>query len=184
MSQASIILLSGISSAGKSSIARELQEIARKPILHVQMDSFLSMMPPRYANHPDAFKLIERRNGESPEVEIVTGLYGSNLLKGMRRSIAALAEQGLDLIIDDVLIENQIEDYQSTLAPFQFRTAGVMCALEEAERRERARGDRMLGLARWQFTRVHSGLTYDLVLNTDVQSSAACAENISAAFGL
>ncbi|MDE1996547.1 MAG: chloramphenicol phosphotransferase, partial [Rhizobiaceae bacterium] len=35
---AKILLLNGVGSAGKSSIARALQAIAAEPFLHVQMD--------------------------------------------------------------------------------------------------------------------------------------------------
>jgi chloramphenicol 3-O phosphotransferase len=40
-----IIILNGVGSAGKSSIARALQDIAMQPYLHVPMDAFLDMLP-------------------------------------------------------------------------------------------------------------------------------------------
>ncbi|GHD58475.1 hypothetical protein GCM10017083_41490 [Thalassobaculum fulvum] len=42
---ARIVLLNGAGSAGKSSIARALQAIAATPLLHMQMDAFLEMLP-------------------------------------------------------------------------------------------------------------------------------------------
>ena len=42
---AKIVLLNGVGSAGKSSIAKALQKITAEPYLHVQMDAFLEMLP-------------------------------------------------------------------------------------------------------------------------------------------
>ena len=45
---ARVVLLNGAGSAGKSSIARALQAIAGRPLLHVQMDAFFDMLPPAW----------------------------------------------------------------------------------------------------------------------------------------
>ena len=50
---ATVILLNGVGSAGKSSIAKALQTITAEPFLHVAMDAFLDLMPARYWDHPD-----------------------------------------------------------------------------------------------------------------------------------
>jgi chloramphenicol 3-O-phosphotransferase len=42
---ATIVLLNGVGSAGKSSIARALQQITAEPFLYVQMDTFIEMLP-------------------------------------------------------------------------------------------------------------------------------------------
>ncbi|MFZ3005690.1 MAG: hypothetical protein WA047_05905, partial [Phenylobacterium sp.] len=40
---------------------------------------------------------------------------------------------------------------------FETRFVGLLAPLEVLEAREVARGDRQIGLARWQFDRVHAG---------------------------
>jgi chloramphenicol 3-O phosphotransferase len=45
---ARIVLLNGVGSVGKSSIAKALQAITSEPFLHVQMDAFLDMLPEAY----------------------------------------------------------------------------------------------------------------------------------------
>ncbi|WP_258588919.1 phosphotransferase-like protein [Mesorhizobium sp. AR02] len=52
---ARIIVLNGVGSAGKSSVARALQAITAAPFLHVQMDSFLAMLPDALQDHADGF---------------------------------------------------------------------------------------------------------------------------------
>jgi chloramphenicol 3-O phosphotransferase len=63
---ARIILLNGVGSAGKSSIARALQAITSKPYLHVAMDSFLDMLPASYWDHPDGFTFTPVTDAAEP----------------------------------------------------------------------------------------------------------------------
>jgi chloramphenicol 3-O phosphotransferase len=42
---AQVIVLNGVSSAGKSSLARALQAITWPPFLHAQLDVFTQMLP-------------------------------------------------------------------------------------------------------------------------------------------
>jgi chloramphenicol 3-O phosphotransferase len=58
-SSAQIVLLNGVGSSGKSSIAKELQKIAGKPFLHVRMDDFCAMLPEALQDHPDSFAFEE-----------------------------------------------------------------------------------------------------------------------------
>jgi chloramphenicol 3-O phosphotransferase len=60
----------------------------------------------------------------------------------------------------------------------------VLAPLDVLEARERARGDRMIGLAHRQFRHVHSGLRYDLAVDTAKATAAECAELIRREFGL
>ena len=57
---------------------------------------------------------------------------------------------------------------------------GVLCPLAELERRERGR-NRMQGLAKWQFDRVHAHGTYDLQVDTSVSDPIECALQIKEA---
>jgi chloramphenicol 3-O phosphotransferase len=56
--------------------------------------------------------------------------------------------------------------------------------LDVLEERERKRGDRDIGLARWLYDRVHQGIRYDLEIDTSFADPAKCAQQIRAAFGL
>lgn len=56
----------------------------------------------------------------------------------------------------------------------------MRCPLEEAERRERERGDRIQGLARLLFAAVHAHGRYDLEVDTAQLSAEECAARIRA----
>jgi len=179
-----IILLNGVGSVGKSSIARALQEIAQDPFLHVQMDAFLDMLPAAYQDHPAAFAYRTAEEGGNPVVDIMTGPVGERLMRGMRHAIAALANQGNKLIVDEVMTAESAEEYRRLLAAHDLFIVGVYAPLEALEVRERSRGDRLIGLARRQYQRLHKGMHYDLEIETSHATPLECAQRIKQEFGL
>lgn len=179
-----IILLNGAGSAGKSSIARALQALAEVPLLHVQMDTFLDMMPEPLQTHADGISYEEGETDGRPSVAVKVGPVGARVLHGMRHAIAAMAGQGNNLIVDDVLCDGEIRDYRQLLSSHDLRVVGVFAPLHVLEQREVERGDRLIGLARWQFDRVHRGIDYDLTVDSGVLSPLECARRIKEKFGL
>ena len=181
---AQIILLNGVGSAGKSSIAKQLQQILDEPFLHIQMDDFCAMLPEALQDHPDGFAFEEISENGKPLVVIKTGPVGARAMRGMRRAIAAMAAEGNNLIIDDVMLENEQEEYATLLSGFEIFFVGVLAPLEVLEAREQQRGDRMIGLARWQYDRVHQGKTYDLEVDSGSLDPLQCATIIKQKFQL
>jgi chloramphenicol 3-O phosphotransferase len=181
---AKIVLLNGVGSAGKGSIAKALQTITTEPFLHVEMDAFLEMLPAAYQEHPDAFTYETVQQDGKPAVVISAGPVGERLMRGMRHAIAAMAAQGNNLIVDDVLTGGDGANYAALLAGCDLFLVGVFAPLDVLEARERERGDRLIGLARWQYDRVHRNMQYDLEVDTSRATPMACAELIKDKFGL
>ena len=176
-----IILLNGVGSAGKSSIARELQGIAEAVFLHVQMDAFLDMLP---AGREGGFSFETTTQDGHPSVVIHSDETGQRLMRGMRQAVVAMAQAGNNLILDEVLTGSERQEYATVLAPFDVFRVGVRCPLDVLEAREKARGDRLIGLARWQFDRVHRDMVYDLEVDTSLASALECAWAIKRAAGI
>ena len=181
---ARIVLLNGVGSSGKGSIAKALQEIAAAPFLHIQMDAFIDMMPDGSWGHPDWLDFETLDDGGKPSIVIRTGPLAARVFRGMRHAVAALARQGNNLIVDDVLLGEEKTEYVELFADFELIRIGVFAPLEVLEARERSRGDRMAGLARWQYDRVHKGMTYDLEVDTSRATAAECAKRIRQKFRL
>ncbi len=165
-----IILLNGTSSSGKSTLAKALQATLSEPYLHVCIDTFEDMMPGR-CEESGAFTYHA---------------VFDKLLLGMHSSIRELAKTGSNLIVDHVLIEGEepffwVSDCLEKMAPFDVLMVGVHCSQEELDRRERERGDRRDGLARWQITRMHKTLVYDLEVDTSVEATGDSVARIVAA---
>jgi len=181
---ARIIFLNGIGSAGKSSIAKALQKITTRPFLHIQMDAFLDMLPEAYQDHPDAFAYENHPEDGKPRIVIKAGPLGERLMRGMRHAIAAMAAQGNDLIVDEVMDVTTWAEYAALLFSFEIFLVGIMAPLEVLEARERERGDRLIGLARGQFHRIHRGMKYDLEVDTAAATPMECAQLIREKFRL
>jgi len=179
-----IVVLNGIGSVGKSSVAKALQGLITEPFLHVQMDAFLDMLPAVYQDHPDAFSYETNYEEGKPLVAIRGGPLGERLMRGMIKAIAAMAAEGNSMIVDEVMDGGKWQSYAAALSKFKVRVVGLFAPLEVLEARERARGDRMIGLARWQYGRVHKGMKYDREIDTATATPQECAERIKAAFAL
>jgi len=181
---ATVVLLNGVGSVGKGSVAKALQELLPTPWLHVAMDAFLDMLPARYWDHDEGLRFVRREIDGQPAVEVTSGAVSERLLAGMRLAVRALAEAGNDVIVDEVAERPAMADYERLLAPFRLHRVGLVAPLAVLEERERRRGDRIIGLARWQAAHLHCGQAYDLEIDTSAATPMQCAERIKAAFGL
>lgn len=74
--------------------------------------------------------------------------------------------------------------YLELLSGFAVFSVGVFAPLDMLEARESARADRLPGLARWQFERVHRGIRYDIEVDTSILTAQECALRIQRQFRL
>jgi chloramphenicol 3-O phosphotransferase len=182
---ARIVLLNGVSSVGKGSVAKALQQIASRPMLHVQMDVFLDMLPAAMFGNAEGYMFETTEQDGEPVTAVTSGPVLETAMRGMREAVAGMADAGNDLIVDEVMWDPEtLADYRWQLATFEFYIVGLFAPLEVIEQRERQRGDRTLGLARWQYDRVHRGMVYDLQLDAAAASPDQLAAQIKRAFGL
>ena len=120
-----IILLNGVGSVGKSSIAKALQTITTETFLHISMDAFMDMMPAACFEHPDGVSFETIQEDGKPSVVIRTGPVAERVFRGMRHAVAAMAAQRNNMILDEVLLEGEKREYPALLAPFELHMVGV-----------------------------------------------------------
>jgi chloramphenicol 3-O phosphotransferase len=146
-----IVLLNGVSSSGKTTIAREL--VKRLPgFFHFSIDDY---------DH--VIEKMEDRDNERL-IPVDTEIF-------FHRNIKMFSDYGLSLIVDHVLHNPfTLQDFQSALSDYPLLLIGVHCPAEILEQRENTRGDRFAGLARRQLDLVHKGMKYDLEVNTHFDS--------------
>lgn len=163
-----VILLNGASSSGKSSIGQALLSLLPDPWFLVPVDAFGAM---RSTSHT---RLLD-------DAELADVLKRTRL--GYHRAVAALASVGNDVIMDYPLSERwRLDDLLDVLKGYDVTLVEVRCSPEELERREHARGDRPVGLARSQAGAYGYGES-DIVVDTTSTSAAACAAHIAEALG-
>jgi len=183
-----IIVLNGTSSAGKSSIAKALQAALPDPWLVIGIDTFVFALPARYLDQPlwsEVFRYVRPEGMTDGPFRIETGPLGHDLVRGMHRSVAALARSGLSIVVDHVVLETAwLEDCRTQWAGIDWTFVGLRCPLTVIEQRERDRRDRTLGQAAAQFAVVHAhGVPYDIEVDTSVLTPDEAAARIVADIG-
>ena len=100
----------------------------------------------------------------------------------MHATAAALADAGLNVIVDHVILERRwVEDMARVWASFDVLFVAVRCPLEIVLERERERKDRTLGQAEAQFDVVHRWTSYDVEVDTSVLTPGEAVSRIVAA---
>ncbi|MCZ6644128.1 MAG: chloramphenicol phosphotransferase [Gammaproteobacteria bacterium] len=183
-----IIFLNGSSSAGKTTLAIMLQQLLEKPYQHIALDQFRYSMPGKFRglNSPPGTPgdlglnvVPVDRDGERV-TEIRFGAHGEQILRGMRRAIAAFAREGNNVIIDDILFKKEyLLDYAAALDGLEAWLIGVRCSLAVVNKRETKRIGRFPGTATSHYHDVHAhDAGYDLEIDTTSSSPRECAEVI------
>jgi chloramphenicol 3-O phosphotransferase len=172
---ADVILLNGASSAGKSSLARAIQDRMRDTWLTLGIDTMITAMPRRLDGSPEGLLF-------HPDGRIDTGPAWHALESAWRRGVGAMARSGLKLVIDEVTLGGAAgqAEWKAALAGTHVLWVAVKCDAAVLAAREAARGDRVIGQAARQAGFVHDGIAYDLEVDTSHRSSADCAAEIVA----
>ena len=161
-----IILVHGASSAGKSTLCRALQQRIDSPFWHYSIDHL-------------------RDSGVLPRERIQSGEFAwramrSAFFDGFHRSIGVFAGAGNNLIVEHIVETREwLADLLGILSDIDVFFVAVHCPLAELERRESARGDRPIGMAKTDFESVHTFATYDF----EVDSTAPLERNVEALIG-
>jgi chloramphenicol 3-O phosphotransferase len=174
MGRGLIIFLNGTSSSGKTSIALEMKKQGEVPLHHLSVDQFFQNYDHFIdTTYPDMKPTREVEPGVMSD--ILFGPIGSLYYA----TIKLFSELGLNVIVDTVISDDEFfNDFYDVLADYPILFVGVHCSKEELTRREQSRGDREIGLSHSQFDYVYAYDEYDLEVNTEELSSAACAEKI------
>ena len=164
MPSGKIILLNGPSSAGKSTLARRLQELVPAPFWHYGLDQL---------RDPEVLPWERIKQGEFRWQELRPQVH-----EGYHRSLVAFAGAGNNLIVDYIVETRQVmERLVELLTGLDVFFVGVHCALPELERREIARGDRRRGEAHADFQTTHTLCSYDL----EIDSTTGAVDQMAAA---
>lgn len=185
-----LILLNGSSSAGKTTLAHKLQQLLPEPYQHIALDQFRDGMAGRFRgfNSPPespgglGLNIVPLDTEEGRLTHIRFGSYGEQMLRGMRRAMAAFARAGNNVIIDDLIFKRAyLIDYVEALAGLDTWFIGVRCSRDVVQEREGKRTGRFPGTAISHYKTVHAhGATYDLEVDTSATSPRSCAEAIIA----
>jgi len=152
-----IIFLNGTSSAGKSTLANALRASITEPFCYYASDQLA-----------DAGFRVGKHFAPSDE--------RARFFDGFHRSIGAFAEAGNNLIVEHIVEEaDWWSQLQTTLNAHDVFWVGVHAPIEEIERREKERGDRYIGEARYHL-KTHDYCSYDVEVDTSLALETVVAE--------
>lgn len=131
-----IILLNGTSSAGKTTLARAIQAASDDLVLHFGFDHLFFSIHPRFVGTGElshlGYQFLPQEDGT---LNVHIGTKGQQISRAKRRAIRAMADEGLSIVIDDLLLSPT--DYEDYCALFdEFLTVAVKPPVEIAEERE------------------------------------------------
>lgn len=177
-----IIYLNGPSSSGKTTLAKALQHSFETLFLLVGIDKIIGWMPEKVndwtgGEAPLGYSWRKDKDAAGNLIhELQSGPYAKEIAKTFQEIVLLLAQKGHPIIIDDVSFgKQQIDEWKKLLKDFHVLWVGVNAPLDVLEKREKERGNRMIGSARAQFHKVHVDVTYDLEIDT---RHASNAENV------
>jgi chloramphenicol 3-O phosphotransferase len=161
MNKGKIVLLNGVSSSGKSSLSKELVKLF-PDYFHFSSDDYDTIIE----------KMEDRENGRL--IPVPTEHF-------IHRSIAMFSDKGVNLVVDQILHDvDTLRDCIEVLGDYPVYVVGVLCHVDELERRELARGDRSIGQAKKQLDFVHQqNEVYDIAIDTYSTSIQEAAKAIS-----
>ena len=155
-----IIILNGVSSAGKTTLAKVLQERLSQPFFHIDVDMFCIMAPQKFLENDYSLQ--------------------HNFVSNMFDVVKLFSDKGYSLIVPCAFLEGYgyLEKCVSLLHSYQVLFVHVTCPIEELIQREKKRGDRPLGSAEAMLPMLVPQGTYDIMVDTYKYSTIDCADKL------
>jgi chloramphenicol 3-O phosphotransferase len=186
-----VVILNGASSSGKTTLAtafRDQRAVAGDFWLLTGIDDFLAKLPIEWLSvgaHRGPFAAdgvrFETTQGG---LEVRVGSVGRQLLRAYQTGVAAAARAGLNVIVDEVVIDSTSwDDWTVAVAGLDVVWVGVRCSPDVAEERGRVRPDRFHGLARAQTGVVHRAASYDFEIDTTTRTQGDAVSELTRRLG-
>lgn len=157
MQKGKIIFLNGVSSSGKTTLAKKLQDLLAAPPYYISNDLFAGMIPGKY------FSTAQKVD------ETFSMMY--NIIK-------TFSDAGYDVIADSLFLStHRMNQCVQALHEYPVLFIHVTCPVEELRRREEKRGDRTLGQGEEQLSELVPKDIYDITVDT-TNTTEECTEKI------
>lgn len=181
-----VILLVGPSCAGKTTLAKALQDLSSEPYLAQSLDGLFAATPDAWGGSGqhtlDGFSYdwsAPPAQDGSAVRRIACGPVGWRLLQGFHRAVAAYAEAGTNVIVDDMLLSlDVLSDWAEALAAVPTLLVKVIAPRPELLRREAARTLHPTpGLVNGHYD-LHQAIAADIEIDTSKVTPAEAARTL------
>ena len=170
MGKGKIILLNGVSSSGKTTLVKALQNRLEEPYFSLSSDMYQrDMIPDKFTNY--------RGSHYRHETHLTLFLKSMSVF---HHTIRLFSDMECHTVVDHIFLERHrtLEECVQLLHGYPVLFVHVTCPLEEIRRREKERGDRFIGQGEEQISLLCPQGTYDLAVDTCRNSPNECADRI------
>jgi len=177
MEKYKIIFLNGVTSSGKTSIAKAIQEMSDTNFYHVSNDHFHSLL----------WDFLDKPAQDVWKENFIHSVHTAESIALMYHSINFLSES-TNIIVDGMLFETEAftSKYGKTnydcmreiLHGQNMLVVEVYCPLDECRRRNIARGNRGENQSHEQDAIMNKAVRHDIKVDTSVFSAEKCARQI------
>jgi chloramphenicol 3-O phosphotransferase len=154
----------------------------------IGIDDFLSKVPAAWldlgydtgpgANARDGLWFESTSDGPTLRV----GRVGREVLSVYHRTVADAVRAGFDVIVDDLVIDQRtLDSWRDALGDLETNWIAVRCPTSVAMDRERARGDRPIGMVQAQTGRIDHNIAYACEVDTSALTPDAATAALVAA---
>jgi chloramphenicol 3-O-phosphotransferase len=177
-----VIFLNGCAAAGKTLLAKEIQNLSEEKFLYVGIDALFGAIPKKLVGFDkqaeEGFRYVV-----DPKTSVLTEIrvspYAGLVFSCLPKVVKLLADNGLNLIFDECNFVKKsdtkplIDDYKTLFSGHGLYMVNVRIQdLETLEQREKSRGDRVMGMGRlfYQSEKKFS-YNYDSIVYNDTPES-------------
>ena len=167
MEKGKIIILNGVSSSGKSTLAKVLQDRSPIPLYKLDIDDFILMAPDKFNDYAN--------NDYSVQYAFASKFF---------HVVKLISDFGLSIVAPYMFFKNSdtLNEFRDLLAGYPVLVVNVLCPAEELQKREIARGDRTIGSAVSQLQLLETNFDNSLSVDNYMNSNELCADTIIEAF--
>ena len=185
MRKGKIIILNGGSSAGKTSLGKAMQDIMEGTWLLMGIDLFWFTLPQKQIDlnrvQPEYYTWTTESLGNKEFMRIQPGPILDDLMICRYKAIATFLDAGFNVIADDVVWKKLwLIECLKALEPYETYFVHAFCSDEESARRERQRGDRLIGWARGSAIYADMDALYDVQFDTTDSAPEVLAHKLKA----
>ena len=162
-----IIILNGVSSSGKTTLAKAIQDLAPIPLYKLDIDDFIFMSPEKFNDY--------EHNDFSVQYAFASKFF---------HVVKLFSDMGFDLVVPNMFFKDTdtLKEFRVLLKDYPVLVVNITCPLEELKRRETLRGDRKPGSAQSQLQLLETQFDHSITVNNFENTNEACAEMILKAF--
>ena len=163
MKQGRIIILNGVSSSGKSTLSRVLQDRSPKPLYRLDIDDFILMAPDKFNDY--------EKGDFSVQYAFASKFF---------HAVKLYSDLGFDLVVPYMFFKDSEtqREFRTLLADYSVLVVNMHCPAEELRRRELSRQNRSIGSAESQLSLLETNFPNSITVDTCSSPGEACADEI------